>query len=64
MRNFSSKKEKRIKGKIKKVFKNQGRKDEINALIRAWKRISKSEKISLLELMAFVGQVVQEISVE
>ena len=60
MRNFSVKKKERIKNKIKRVFKNQGRKDEIEKLIRSWKRISESEKISLIENMAFIGQVIQE----
>ncbi|MCK5591100.1 MAG: hypothetical protein KAI72_04015 [Candidatus Pacebacteria bacterium] len=60
MRNFSFKKTKRIKEKIKRVLENQGRKDEIDKLIRAWKRISESEKVSLPRLMTLVTQVIQE----
>ena len=60
MKNFSPKKEDSIKKKIRRVFKNQGRKDKIDKLIRAWKRICNSERITLLELMALVAQVSQE----
>ena len=57
---ISPKREKKVKGKIRRVYKRQGRKEGIEKLTKAWKRIRKNERIPLSTFMSLVSQVEQE----